>query len=1066
MTYRFCPFLWLATLALTLGPSSPARSDAPAPPAREPEWLWLGRPADGGRIWLRKSFELSQVPRTARLAASGDDRFTLYLNDQRVLAGHDWMRPQTADVTRQLRKGRNVIAVEAANDGGPAGFLAELEITSAAGAVTTIPSDGTWRASAEEHANWQQPEVNDSAWKPAEVQGTVGMASLPWSANISIDVLRSHRAGAPPTADAVRPDETIAAAPGFRVDRLFHVPRTMGSWVALTPDPRGRLIVSDQAGAGLYLVTPPALEEPGGQTQVERLPLSLSGAQGLVWANDSLYVVVNGENSGLYRATDSDGDGLLDAHECLLPIRGEGEHGPHAVVLAPDGKSLYLACGNHTDLPWEVKPGSERPADERPLWGVQRPAGVGSRIPANWGEDLLLARRWDANGHAVGRLAPGGWIARLDLDSRHWEVVSIGYRNQYDLAFNPDGELFTYDSDMEWDLGLPWYRPTRLCHATSGSEFGWRSGTGKWPAYYEDSLPPVIDIGPGSPTGVVFGTGAKFPARYQRALFLLDWTYSTIHAVHLEPDGASYRAQKEDFIFGGPLQVTDAVIHTDGALYFTVGGRGTQSALYRVTYVGDQPTQPVDGRDPRGAGLRALRHKLETLHGARVVDGVLRLPDEHLAAAGSPAAVLDLIFTNLGHEDRFIRYAARVALETQPVATWRERVLGLREPRASLAGLIALARQGSSLDLVPLLERLEELARQPLDEGSQLALLRAYQLAFIRRGAPDEPWRERVIAALDPRFPGGSDRVNAELAQLLVYLRAPAVIEKSLGLMSRLGPEPVPDWAALAQRHGGYGGTVIRMLGEMPPARAIHYAFTLRHVREGWTLDQRRAYFQFFLEAARRPGGNSYARFLSQIRDDALATLKPGERVVLGPLVDASLTAPAVAFTPPQGPGRAWTRDEALAVLGPELRGRNLQRGRNLFHAASCAKCHRLNAEGGSIGPDLSTAGRKFPLPDLLDSIIEPSKVISDQYGSHQVVTSRGQVLVGRAVEVGDELYVYTPELDAGPQVVKLADVEEMQASLLSQMPADLLHPLSEDELRDLIAYLLSGGDPKADVYR
>ncbi len=66
----------------------------------------------------------------------------------------------------------------------------------------------------------------------------------------------------------------------------------------------------------------------------------------------------------------------------------------------------------------------------------------------------------------------------------------MGYRNQYDIALNEDGELFTYDADMEWDFGSPWYRPTRVCHATSGSEFGWRSGTGKWPAYYEDSLPP------------------------------------------------------------------------------------------------------------------------------------------------------------------------------------------------------------------------------------------------------------------------------------------------------------------------------------------------------------------------------------------------------------------------------------------------------------------------------------------------------------------------------------------------------------------------------------------------
>ena len=93
--------------------------------------------------------------------------------------------------------------------------------------------------------------------------------------------------------------------------------------------------------------------------------------------------------------------------------------------------------------------------------------------------------------------------------------------------------MFIYDSDMEWDLGMPWYRPTRVNHATSGSEFGWRTGTGKWPAYYADSLPAMVDIGLGSPTGVEFGYGAKFPAKYQKALYICDWTYGTMYAVHL-----------------------------------------------------------------------------------------------------------------------------------------------------------------------------------------------------------------------------------------------------------------------------------------------------------------------------------------------------------------------------------------------------------------------------------------------------------------------------------------------------------------------------------------------------
>jgi glucose/arabinose dehydrogenase len=77
----------------------------------------------------------------------------------------------------------------------------------------------------------------------------------------------------------------------------------------------------------------------------------------------------------------------------LRRIQGGGEHGPHAIVLSPDGQSLYIASGNHTKLP----DGMEY-----------------SRIPRHWDEDQIVPRLWDANGHARGILAPGGYICKTD----------------------------------------------------------------------------------------------------------------------------------------------------------------------------------------------------------------------------------------------------------------------------------------------------------------------------------------------------------------------------------------------------------------------------------------------------------------------------------------------------------------------------------------------------------------------------------------------------------------------------------------------------------------------------
>src|SRR5205814_3113272 len=179
------------------------------------------------------------------------------------------------------------------------------------------------------------------------------------------------------------------------------------------------------------------------QTKVEKVPAPIGEAQGLVWAFDSLYVVVNrGQRyaSGLYRVRSSRHDDTLDAVEMLRKLDDGNEHGPHAVVRAPDGRSLYVVCGNKTSMT----------------------ALSGSRVPRVWGEDHLLPRMPDGRGFMRGVLAPGGCIYKVDPDGKEWELLSSGYRNQFDIAYNRQGELFTYDADMEWDFNTPWYRPTRV----------------------------------------------------------------------------------------------------------------------------------------------------------------------------------------------------------------------------------------------------------------------------------------------------------------------------------------------------------------------------------------------------------------------------------------------------------------------------------------------------------------------------------------------------------------------------------------------------------------------------
>lgn len=1001
-----------------------------------PQWIWVDNDAVGQQVLFRTEFNLDGTVKSAVVSGAGDNEVRLFVNGVKVVQNNDWGTITAAPVKGSFQPGANVFSALGVNNEGAGGIFARLTITMEDGRELVIATDGAWKTSTQMADGWNKPGFDASAWGAPRVVGAVGQPGLPWGEKVTLAALETAESmdlGAAPTAQPVNDFKVL---PGFKAELLYTVPKAQqGSWVAMTNAPDGGFFVSDQDDAGLFHVKPATLGDPESQTVVTPVPAPISSAQGMLWAFDGLYVHVNsGSKSGLYRVTDSDGDGALDATEQLSPVPGGGEHGPHATIFTEDGKDLYIAGGNHTDLP--------------PI--------VGSRLPTNWGEDHLLPRQWDAGGHAVGRLAPGGWICKVTPDGKKWEVVSSGYRNQYDIALNTEGEMFTYDADMEWDFGSPWYRPTRVNHAVSGSEFGWRSGTGKWPAYYEDSLPAVVDIGPGCPTGVIFGTGAKFPAKYQQAFYILDWTFGTIYAIHMTPEGASYVGEKEEFISGSPMAVTDVVIGNDGAFYFAVGGRGTQSALYRVYYDGTESTEPARRQEsPETIQARAARRALEAFHGKH-----------------DPAAVA-AAWPYLGNPDRFLRYAARIAVENQPVNQWQERALTEKDPQAAAVALIALARQGDPSVQPRILEALGRFDLGTLEETPALGLLRAYALCFIRMGRPDQPLIDAAVARLNPLLPAKSDALNSELLQVLVYLDAPGIVDKGMALVADTRPDPIPDWAELLKRNQGYGGTIQKMLDNHPPTRSIGYAFILRNARHGWTLPQREAYFTFINEAAKFPGGASFPGFLSNIRDDALTTCSDEERMALAAITGKSLQAlPDFEVRTPEGAKTPWTLETAVAAVKQRgLRKRNFENGRNHYYAVGCAVCHRFDGAGGAVGPDLSTVANKFSTTDLLEAIIDPNKVISDQYGSSIVTLEDGTEYQGIVIDHSGakeegEIQIWTSDIKAEPILVKTKDVASVERSRISQMPEDLANFLNEDELLDLLAYLMSRGNPESDLFK
>ena len=853
--------------------------------------------------------------------------------------------------------------------------------------------------------------------------------------------------------------EKLKIQPGFKVEHLYSPSEhDQGSWVAMTFDPKGRLITSDQYGALYRLELAPVGTDSVlkiekleiGKTSSEladttKPKIQMGYAQGLLYAFNSLYVMVNNhvnenfeKHSGLYRLQDTDGDDQFDKITLLKELEGDGEHGPHSIVLSPDKKSIYVVAGNFTNVP---------PMDAY-------------RLPKVWQEDNIFPLIKDPRGHANERYAPGGWIAHIDSTGSNWELVSAGYRNAFDITFNEAGEMFAYDSDMEWDFGMPWYRPTRILHVTSGSEFGWRTGDSPWPQIFPDNLPPVINIGQGSPTNLIHGMNAKFPEKYKHALFASDWSFGIIYAIHLKPNGSTYSAEPEEFLSGAPLPLTDGIIGPDGSLYFLTGGRRLESDLYRVSYAGDgkETTAPAETADD-GAKARELRKQLEAFHGAPKKEAV------------------DFAWPYLKHEDRFIRYAARIAVEHQPVSQWEARVLKEKDPQTTIESMIALAHHGKATSRNAMLKTVTSIPFEKLSESQQVDIMRVLELIILRMGTPEGAAKAEVIAYLDPHYPAKTNTLNRSLSRLLVYLEAPGALKKTLTLLETAKDDPVTKTASqsadLILRNPQYGMDIAGMLSKIPPAQQTYYATVMMNAKSDWTPELHEKYFAWFKNAFGYKGGNSYIGFINKARLAALTHVPPDQlehfRELSGEaLLSQSGNDLAAAGPEPEGPGKRWTVAEATPLVEGGLTNRNFEKGKMMFAAGRCSSCHAMRGEGSNIGPDLTQLGTRFSPKDMLEAIIEPNKTVSDQYAATVFTMKDGSSVLGRLINETEKSYSVSqnPFAPETLREIPKGDVAGTKFSYISVMYPGLINRMNEEEVKDLVAYLMAGGDDKNELYK
>jgi len=794
----------------------------------------------------------------------------------------------------------------------------------------------------------------------------------------------------------------------------------MGSWVSLAHVEDNRFVASDQYGK-IYRVEVPEIGSTS-LTSVEQLEVEVGKAQGLLWAYHSLYVLVNDqdiENSGLYRITDTDQDGQLDKVDFLYQMDGWGEHGPHGVTKGPDGL-IYMIAGNHTKLPEKFT----------------------SVAPPIWDEDRLFESIKDPNGHANKIKAPGGWIARTDSIGSYFEVYSSGYRNAYDIAFNEDGELFTFDSDMEWDFGLPWYRPVRVCHVTSGSEYGWRTGSGKWPTYYPDNLPGIVDIGQGSPTGVVSAINSNFPAPFNTGLFVCDWSFGTMYHVALDQDGGTYSGNYSEFLSGVPLPLTDVTFGAEGAMYFTTGGRRLTSSLYRVwsTDNGEQPSAITIIAEMK------LRRELERFHDQRV------------------DANTELVWENLGHDRREIRFAARIAMENQGIGKWGDEFNNATDAVRLIEFGIAAARTGNA-DLKELTyKKIAKINTSKLSDDQKLGLIRAQGLLIIKQANLD-------ITLIEPQwkneFPSDNVYINEELANLFVASTNPTWLKKLFVIWQNAEEvdRTIMISDEVASRHDGYGKDIMNAKKRKTSAHKIALMDAMSRYTVGWTVGMQKEYYQGFNSLWDREGGNSYRGFILAILDCALASVPNNLRTDYRKISGAELGEygrNVLADLPvPEGPGQNWSVDQIEELMSSSQLKANFKNGQKMYEAALCKACHAINGAGSNIGPELSQLGTRFSIRDIAISLVDPNLAVSDQYMVTNYNLKDGTVLRGKTVKIqNDTAFIMTNPLK--PEHLRrlpVDKIEKEEKSNHSIMFPALLNRLNEQEVFDLMTFLLAGSE-------
>jgi putative heme-binding domain-containing protein len=848
-------------------------------------------------------------------------------------------------------------------------------------------------------------------------------------------------------ASLARADLPLKVPTGFVVTEVCG-PELANDIYGIQIDAKGRLVAYGRGYVRQILDAKRSVELVAGMT---------GGPMGLLWEDETLWVVVDG---GLKKYTNVTGHWPAKNPQTVLKIKTGGEHDAHAVRRGPDGK-LYLLCGNN--------------------------AGVNAKLITSPNSPI--------------KDPVAGALLRLDDDGGNVEVLSHGFRNAYDFDFNLDGMPYTFDSDNERCVGLPWYEHTRFYQCLPGSHAGWlnpqHAQTWRLPSYYADVNRPVATVGRGSPTGCICYRHTGFPEKYRDGFFLADWTFGKIWFVaqparsaelFLEPTGESGFAP------------TGLAVHPEtGDLYVSIGGRGTRGGIYRISPMERNPNaKPIpmtmkpakaapklpkpDSMDIRTDDMNSIRSWMVEF--GDLVDPKLvgTVWEGYSFRKPVPAELAAKMLPPL-----------RASLSSGTATMNREvtRMLAaLQDPDPATVARVSswLSSESKPIDDVHYLIVLSRLTgeRTVVDRARIADALVRLDSKFVNAKIDrDRHWPVRVSEAtgallkLDPKLEATllahTDFGQAHhdwLAKLLDQPRAARrILERSkvdkafewspgiVELLGSLDESTIREVLPALVKQGGLLDSIIPLVAKS------NLAEDRKLFVEALKSFQSRTLKRAAMALVAYPADESELlptlqalRRLGDTKDDAdakaaLAKLlrkQTGQELTTAKDWTEWLTRakPAIAKQLASGgfDSAAWAK-RAAAI---DWAAGDSDKGRLVFAKAQCAACHN---GAQAIGPTLDGVTKRFGRDDLLTAIVDPNRDVSPRYRTTEVQTRDGKSYRGVIIyEAVDGVILHSGTTDT----VRIAgdNIESKRSRETSIMPVGLLDSLTNGDVADLIAYL------------